>query len=127
MKKVSIIIPVYNVEDYLEECLESIVNQSIGLKNIEVIIINDGSSDNSIKILNKYQNKYKDWISINRENKGLSETRNEAINLVTTNYIMFLDSDDYLDKDTLKEMYDIIIKENSDIVMGRMKAFDTKG
>lgn len=127
MKKVSIIIPVYNVEDYLEECLVSIVHQSIGLKNIEVIIINDGSKDNSMKILHKYQKKYPDWIIINRENRGLSATRNEAMKLVNTPYVMFLDSDDYLDKSTLKEMYDIIIKENSDMVIGRMKSFDTKG
>lgn len=127
MKKVSVIIPVYNVEEYLEDCLNSIINQSIGIKNIEVIIINDGSSDNSINIVNEYKKKYSDWIVVDRVNKGVSISRNEGIELATTKYLMFLDSDDYLDKDTLKEMYEIIEKESADVVMGRMRAFNSKG
>lgn len=127
MKKISVIIPVYNVEEYLEECLDSIVNQSIGIENIEVIIINDGSTDSSMEIINKYQKKYSDWIIINRSNKGISISRNEGIKKASSKYLMFLDSDDYLDKNALNDMYNISKKENADVVIGRMKAFNSKG
>ena len=89
MKKVSVIIPVYNVEEYLDECLQSIENQSIGIENIEVIIINDGSQDNSMKIINRYYDKHNDWVIINRENKGQSVSRNEGMEKATSKYIMF--------------------------------------
>jgi len=127
MKKVSVIIPVYNVYEYLEECLESVANQTIVLNSIEVIIINDGSKDKSMEIINKYGKKYPDWIIINRENKGLSITRNEGIDIASSEYLMFLDSDDYLDENALEEMYDLAKKENSDVLVGRMRAFDSKG
>jgi len=127
MKKISIIVPIYNVEEYLEECLNSIINQSLGLNNIEVILINDGSSDNSKKVLENYALKHKDFVVVNRENKGVSVTRNEGVELATGEYIMFLDSDDYLNKDALKEMYEVAKKEDSDVLIGRMKAFDSNG
>lgn len=126
MKKVSVIIPIYNVYDYLEECLQSIVKQTIGCENIEVILINDGSTDKSIEIIKKYQKKYPDWQVVDRKNKGLSISRNEGISLATSPYLMFLDSDDYLALNALEEMLDIAKKENSDIVIGRMQAFDAK-
>lgn len=127
MKKVSIIIPIYNVKKYLEECLKSIENQTIGQKNIEVILINDGSTDGSIKIINKYKKLHSDWIVIDRENKGLSVSRNEGIELSTSEYIMFLDSDDYLTDNAIEEMYKIAIQENADVVIGRLNGFDSKG
>lgn len=127
MKKVTVVVPVYNVFEYLRECLDSIVNQTIGLKNIEVIIINDGSKDNSDKIITEYAKKYPDWVIITRENKGISISRNEGIERATGEYLMFLDSDDYLETNALKEMYLCAKKENSDILVGRMKAFDSKG
>ena len=93
MIELSVIVPIYNVEKYLEECLESIYK----IKNIkkEVILINDGSKDKSLDIAKKFKKKYKEeTILIDNENKGLSETRNIGINLAKGNYLWFIDSDD---------------------------------
>lgn len=101
--KVSVVIPVYNSEKYMEKCLESILNQT--LKEIEIIVINDGSKDNSLKKIEKYEKDNRIKI-ISRENKGLTKTRNEGINISTGEYIYHLDSDDYLEKnDTLEILY----------------------
>ncbi len=127
MKKISVIVPVYNVEEYLEECLNSIVNQTIGLKNLEVILINDGSTDNSLKIMKKFKKKYDDWILVNRENRGISISRNEGMDLATAKYIIFLDSDDYLELNALEELYKISEKTKSDITVGKINGFDSKG
>ena len=89
MKKISVIIPVYNVEEYLEESLNSVVNQTIGINNLEVILINDGSKDNSLKICKKYTKKHKDWILIDKKNEGLSAARNDGINIASGEFITF--------------------------------------
>ena len=115
MSKISIIIPVYNVEQYLKACLDSVVNQT--LKDIEIIIINDGSPDNSDKIINEYISKHKNIIYIKDTNHGQGHARNEGIKLAKSKYIMFLDSDDTLELDILEKMYDIIEEENSDVVV----------
>ena len=99
MIKVSVIVPVYNVEPYLEKCLDSLVNQT--LKNIEIICINDGSPDNSQKIIDKYKNRYSNIVSIEDTNHGQGYARNKGINLAKGKYIMFLDSDDTLELDIL--------------------------
>ena len=115
MIKVSVIVPVYNVEPYLEKCLDSLVNQT--LKNIEIICINDGSPDNSQKIIDKYKNRYSNIVSIEDTNHGQGYARNKGINLAKGKYIMFLDSDDTLELDILSKMCDIIEKKNSDVVV----------
>ena len=115
MSKISIIIPVYNVEQYLKACLDSVVNQT--LKDIEIIIINDGSPDNSDKIINEYISTHKNIIYIKDTNHGQGHARNEGIKLAKSKYIMFLDSDDTLELDILEKMYDIIEEENSDVVV----------
>ena len=112
--KVSLIIPVYNVERYLKECLESAFNQT--LKEIEVIAVNDGSTDNSLLILNEYKAKHKNMIIINQENKGLSEARNSGLRVAKGEYIYFLDSDDYIDKNLAYICYNECKKNNLDIV-----------
>lgn len=104
MEKVSVIVPVYNVEEYLEECLNSIVNQSF--KNLEIIVVNDGSTDNSYNIIRNFSEKYKNIKVINQENSGLSEARNSGIKVATGKYIMFVDSDDFLNLDMIEKMYD---------------------
>lgn len=115
MPKVSVIVPVYNVEKYLEKCLESLVNQT--LKDIEIIIVNDGSTDNSEIIINKYLNKYKEKIKyLKKENGGLSDARNFGMKYATAEYIAFLDSDDYADITTYEKMYNKAIEENCDFV-----------
>ena len=108
MPKFSIIITVYNVEKYLKKCLESIKNQSY--KDYEVIIVNDGSTDKSKDILDEY-----DYKVINQKNQGLSVARNNGVKKAKGDYLIFLDSDDYIEKDLLKEI-NKSLKNNPDIV-----------
>lgn len=126
MKKISIFVPVYNCEEYLEECLESIENQTFNKEEIEVIIINDGSSDKSLDIINNFSKKNPDWIIRSRENKGVAITRNEGLDLVNGEYLMFLDSDDYLEKDALSNIYKELMENNSDIGIFKTNYFDKK-
>lgn len=126
MKKVTIIVPVYNCEKYLKDCFNSIENQTFGIENLEVIIINDGSTDNSGKIIQTYCNKHKDWIYIEQENKGLSFARNLGVEKSTTEYISFLDSDDYLAEGAMEILYNKITTEDVDLAIGKTRAFDSK-
>ena len=115
MPEVSVIVPVYNVEKYLEKCLNSLVNQT--LENIEIIIVNDGTKDNSEEIIKKFIEKYPQKIVyLKKENGGLSDARNYGMPYAKGEYIAFLDSDDYVEKDIYKEMYELAKKENSDMV-----------
>ena len=113
--KVSIIIPVYNVYNYLKECLESVERQS--LKEKEIIIVNDGSTDDSYKIIKEYEEKYKDIKSYIKSNGGLSDARNYGLERCIGEYILFLDSDDYLiDNNALQNLYDIAKLRELDIL-----------
>lgn len=94
---ISIIIPIYNVEDYLERCLDSILNQNIS-GDIELICINDGSTDNSLSILENYKRDYPFITLINQTNIGLGATRNKGMKMATGKYLMFVDSDDWLEQ-----------------------------
>ncbi|MCQ9628389.1 glycosyltransferase [Cetobacterium somerae] len=114
MVKVSVIIPVYNVELYLKETLESIINQS--LKEIEIIVINDGSTDKSLDIIKKYQNMDKRIKIINQKNKGVSVSRNEGLKKATGEYIYFMDGDDYLEKIALEKCYVESVNQNLDVL-----------
>ena len=115
MPKVSVIVPFYNVEGYIEKCLETLVNQT--LEDIEIILVNDGSKDRSIEIVNKFLEAYPDkLVYLEKENGGLSDARNYAIPYVKGEYIAFLDSDDYVEKDMYQKMYELAKKENSDMV-----------
>lgn len=113
--KISVIIPVYNVEKYLNKCLESIIKQT--LKEIEIIIVNDGSFDNSEEIILKYIKIDKRIKYIKKENGGLSSARNKGLEKVKGEYIAFIDSDDYIDNKMLEVMYLKGIKTGSDIVI----------
>ena len=117
---ISIVIPIYNAEKYLHECLDSIINQTY--KNIEIIAINDGSNDSSLDILNEYFNNDKRIKIYTKENGGVSSARNYALEKVNGDYIMFIDSDDYLvNKNVIQELinnlqgYDIIRFGNYDL------------
>ena len=112
---VSIIVPVYNVEQYLPQCLDSIVNQTY--ENIEVICVNDGSPDNSIKILEDYSAKDSRIKVISQKNQGVSSARNFALEFVNGEYIMFVDGDDWLDLQTCQIAVDKAIKVSADVVM----------
>lgn len=115
MPKVSVIVPVYNVEPYIEKCLESLVNQTID--DIEIIIVNDGSTDNSKEIIQKKIKQFPEkMVYLEKENGGLSDARNYGMTYAKGEYIAFLDSDDYVEKDMYEKMYQIAKKENSDMV-----------
>ncbi len=111
--KVSIIVPVYNVEKYLERCLNSLINQT--LKEIEIICINDGSKDNSLKILERYSQKDNRIIIIDKKNEGQSIARNIGIEKASGEYIGFVDSDDWIDLNYYKSLYNSVKKFNADI------------
>ena len=117
MPKVSIIIPTYNVESYLRECMESVTRQT--LEDIEIICVNDGSTDNSLEILKEYADKDSRLIVINSENKGVSAARNLALSRVTGDYVWMVDSDDLVNPNALKVLAEIIDKTNADIVTFR--------
>lgn len=115
MKKVSIIVPVYNVEKYLEKCLESIINQTY--QNIEIMLINDGSIDSSNDICLKYLKIDKRIILINKQNEGLSLARNLGISQSSGEYIMFVDSDDCINERMVEIMMKFALKDMSEIVI----------
>ncbi|MDO5971189.1 glycosyltransferase [Flavivirga aquimarina] len=100
--KLSVIIPVYNVEKYIRTCLDSILNQGLEPSDYEIILINDGSKDNSVSIIKTYLENCPNMALYNQKNKGLGATRNEGIKLAKGDYIYFIDSDDYLAKNVLK-------------------------
>ena len=115
MPKVSIIVPVYNVEKYITKSLESLVNQT--LEDIEIIIVNDGTKDNSMKIVREFAIKNpKKIVCLEKQNGGLSDARNYGIPYAKGEYIAFLDSDDYVELDMYEKMYKLAKKENSDMV-----------
>lgn len=117
MKKVSIIIPIYNVEKFLGRCLDSLIRQTY--KNFEIICVNDASPDNCQFILDKYEKQYGDLIKVlvNEKNLGLGRTRDRAIEYANGEYVMFIDSDDYVKEDYI-ETYINSIQNNEDIIIG---------
>lgn len=115
--KVSVIVPVYNTEKYLRRCLDSLVNQTI--EDIEIIVINDCSPDNSKEILKEYEKKYKDKIKVfhNKTNKGIGYNRNYGIKKVTGEYIGFVDSDDWVNETMYDKLYKKAKEDNLDLVL----------
>lgn len=113
--KVSVIVPVYNSEKYLKKCLDSLCNQT--LKDIEIICINDGSKDNSLKMLNEYKKNDSRIIIIDKENGGQASARNKGIDIAKGEFISFIDSDDYVKIDMLEKMYNKAYDENADLVV----------
>lgn len=119
---VSIIVPIYNVEKYLKECIESILNQTY--KNLEIILIDDESPDNCGKICNDYalmDNRIK---VIHKKNGGLSDARNAGLEIMTGEYLMFVDSDDYISYDCVEKLYELSVLHNADLVIGGTEKFD---
>ena len=121
MKLLSIIVPVYNVEKYIEECLESLVaNKST---NIEIILVNDGSKDKSVDICKLYEKKDNRIIIVNKKNGGLSDARNYGIKNSNSKYLMFVDSDDYIESMALNNILDFLNKSESDVIMTPYQEF----
>lgn len=123
MVEISVILPVYNSEEYLKECLESLLNQTF--KDLEVLCIDDGSSDASLSILKEYEKADNRIIVISQENMGVARTRNNALKSVKGNYVYFMDSDDCLDKNAFKKLHDNITSNESDFCI--MKAIFVNG
>lgn len=112
---VSVLIPVYNVEKYLERCLESLINQT--LTQIEIVCVNDGSTDNSLKILEEYSKKDSRIVIVNKPNGGLPSARNAGLDVAKGKYVGFVDSDDYVQTDMFEKLYQTAEREKSDIVI----------
>lgn len=122
---VSVVIPVYNVENYIKQCLDSVFRQTY--KNIEVIVINDGSQDRSNEIIKEYENKDIKLIYIEQENKGVAEARNTGLTYVTGEYVVFIDPDDYIEDSYIEDMYNIAVLNNCDVVIcGYSEFYDSK-
>lgn len=125
--KISIIIPIYNAEKYLEKCIKSVMEQS--LKEIEIICINDGSTDTSLKILKKFQKEDNRIKIIDKKNGGASSARNEALKIAKGQYCLNVDSDDWIEQEYLEKMYSRAEKDDLDIVISDLIfdfQFDTK-
>ena len=114
---ISIIVPVYNVEDYIKQCLDSILLQTY--TNFEVIVVDDGSTDSSSEICDDFAKKDKRFNVIHKENGGVSKARNIALDNVNGSYVVFVDSDDVLPKDALKKMIDETIATNSEVSVSK--------
>ena len=116
---VSVIIPVYNAQEGIKQCLDSLLNQSF--TDFEIILLNDGSTDNSLEVIKKYA-AVNDFIRvIDKENEGVAKTRNKGIQLANGKYIVFIDNDDFVDSDYLERFYNAIDQEQLDIVLGGYK------
>lgn len=116
MKTISIIIPIYNVQDYLPRCLDTVFAQES--KNLEVILVNDGSTDQSVEICKDYQKRHPDVIIVNKKNGGLSDARNVGTSYATGEYIYYLDSDDWLAPAALETLYDFAKANSCEVVQG---------
>lgn len=125
MEKVSIIIPVYNVEQFLDACIESVVNQTY--RNLEIIAVDDGSTDNSGKILDDWAKKDSRIKVIHKENAGLSSARNAALNAVKGDYIAMIDSDDFWDDDAIEHMVTLAKDNQADMVIAGGRRVDLEG
>ncbi len=124
MAKVSVIVPVYNVEAYLEECLNSLVNQT--LKDIEIICVNDGSTDSSLAIVEEFAAKDRRIKIINKPNSGLGATMNAGFNAATSDYVGILESDDFAGIEMFEELYEVALKHDADIVVSDFYRYWTK-
>ncbi|AUM96477.1 TPA: glycosyltransferase [Clostridium botulinum] len=123
MEKISVILPCFNVEKYFERCISSLLKQSY--KNLEIIIVNDGSTDNTLKIARNYLKIDNRIIIIDQDNKGVSFARNVGIDRSSGDYIIFIDPDDYVHEDFVKSLYERLIETNSDLsICGHTKVYD---
>lgn len=119
--KVTIIVPVYNVEKYLQKCLDSLINQTY--KNLEIIVINDGSTDSSGKICDEFAEIDDRVIVIHQKNAGVSVARNVGLDRMTGDYVTFVDSDDYLELNAIERFFGMLINEKADIVIAEATTF----
>lgn len=123
MDKISVIVPIYNVEKYLKQCLDSIITQTY--QNLEIILINDGSTDQSLEICRQYAKRDQRIILISQKNSGVSSARNAGLDIATGSFITFIDPDDWLaDANSLTKLYNILVTNKSSVVVGNYNVFD---
>lgn len=116
--ELSVIIPVFNAEDYIKECLDSVVDQSLGIDNIEVIIVNDNSCDSTLDIISQYTDKYPSFKLIsNKSNLGPGESRNMALKEVSSDYVTYLDADDFISQNAYEDALSKINEFNADLLI----------
>ena len=125
--RLSIIIPLYNLEDYIERCILSIVSQSIDTGRYELIVVNDGSTDGSESIVRKLQSNYPFIKLINKENEGLSSARNKGLGIASGDYIFFIDADDWVSPNSLSQLLDIIDTHPEDIILFKVAEIHSDG
>ena len=121
--KLSVIVPVYNTEEYLKECIDSILNQTLDL--YEVIIVDDGSTDGSLDIINGYVENYSNVHAISQKNCGLGAARNMGLRIAKGEYIYFIDSDDILEKNALEHCYNLAYKNKLDMLIFESDIFES--
>ena len=121
---ISVIIPVYNVEQYLNRCVDSVINQTY--KNLEIILIDDGSTDNSGKICDEYALKDNRIKIVHKQNAGVSSARNEGLKIAKGDYVGFVDSDDYIEKDMYEVLHNSLIENKTEISCCDFFAFNKK-
>ena len=119
--KISVVVTVYNTEKYLRRCLDSIINQNF--KDIEIVCVNDGSKDNSLKILNEYAEKDSRVKVVDQENQGVSGARNTGVREASAKYLSFVDSDDYVDPKIYEKGYNLISSNDADVYIMRWDRF----
>ena len=124
MNKISIVIPIYNVENYLPQCLDSVINQTY--KNLEIILVNDGSTDTCPQICDEYAAKDSRITVIHQENGGSAKTRNKGLQKATGDFISFVDSDDFISENFYQKLFNILIENNAEIVECSYRTFDTE-
>ena len=122
---ISVIVPIYKVEQYLDQCVESIRVQTY--KNLEIILVDDGSPDKCPELCEQYALKDERIIVVHKKNGGLSDARNYGINVSTGNYIIFVDGDDYIEKNMIQRLYDALQNSKADIVVGGINYVDEYG
>lgn len=122
---ISVIVPIYNVEKYLKKCVDSIINQT--LTNIEIILVNDGSTDNCGQIIDEYANNDKRIVVVHKENGGQSSAKNMGLDIAKGKYIGFIDSDDFIHNDMYKNLYDAIENSKADICVCGREAYSEAG
>lgn len=130
MKIISVIVPIYNDEKYLKKCIDSILNQTIGIENIELILVDDNSTDKSYSIIQKYKKQYSNNIIIQKleENSGYGgKPRNVGIELASGKYLMFSDADDFFAEDALEKMYNAIEQKESDFIISNWNYTNATG
>ena len=121
MPKVSVLVPICNVEKFLDKCLNSIINQS--LKDIEIICINDGSKDSSLEIIKRYASKDSRIVVIDKPNSGYGDSMNKGLDVATGEYIGIVESDDFIEKEMFEELYNLGIKYDADVVKSNFNMY----